>query len=61
MIDDDFIDYLDQWLQDQDVLMHSTTLERIEDGVREYVDGKKRSYSEWLNAPRGPDGRVSVI
>lgn len=53
----DFEVYLDAWLQNQGVLMHSTTLERIADGAHEFYKGRQRTYAEWQNAPRGPDNR----
>lgn len=42
-------DFLDQWMLDQGVPMHSTTLERIVDGVIEF-EGEKRSHQEWLDS-----------
>ena len=49
---DEFLDYLDRWLQDQGTIMHMTTLERIEDGAEEFFKGDRRSFSEWMDAPR---------
>jgi hypothetical protein len=57
-MDEDFIDYLDRWLQAQGVLMHTTTLERIADGAEEFYKGRQLSYEQWQDAPRGPDNRV---
>ena len=50
MSDEEFMDYLDRWMQDQGFLMHSTTLERIADGAEEFFNGQKRSFAEWMEA-----------
>lgn len=47
-MDEELLAYLDKWLQDQHCLLHSTTLERIVDGVEEF-NGQKRTYKEWMS------------